>query len=198
MSPRTSPSNVRKPVVAYLEHFHQFFSRIISAGVCGSQREDVFVCEFRSRTVFSFSIRYASLADHICNILKSCSQSEVRWIAAISLVDTGMENPLIAWNNLLVFNHPRQLMRLEVVLLAKTSNPNLSIALACACSPNPTFIRTLLFYFGPETILEFIREDLIKQFRKYKLLLHKLVSLICATLSGEPTPRGQFNFNRLV
>lgn len=195
MSPRFASDDLRNAGVSNTKQNRQCRLSVLSSGVILSKLKDFFVGELHGGAVFSLSVSVASsLINHVLNIIHPVPGSQVGRIAASSTVNARMQNPFVERNMAAVCKHPRQMMGFKKVLCAIVSKANLSVSSRNACGPNPAFFRTVFNYFRPEPLFETLGEYLRQNFGRYNLSLHNSVKLICATLSGEPTPRGHFYF----
>lgn len=137
---------------------------------------------------------------HVSHVVKVRPHFQMGGITASFVSNAGVQNPFSCRNISSVRQHPSNSMRGTVHLsVAKAGNSKRSIT-TCPNTvlPRPTFIWTPLVNFRPKESLKFCRKYSRDNFGRDTLCLHNSVVLICATLSGEPTPRGHFHFSTCV
>lgn len=155
-----------------------------------------FRCEFGITIIFSSWRYFASLLYHFSNVFQLSASAKVFGVTAFSICDARVKDQLAVLYVSIVFVNQRNPACLKRMRLAQECYGEFPITPTIKSgSPRPTFIWVSFFNLCPEKLSNVLREYLIQKFGRYRLWPHKLVCLICAALSGEPTPRGQFHFN---
>ena len=193
MSPAIPRSYFPDVIPAYRKPGGYLAVRKDALGVKSPDFNNIVVFKFGPSAVLSF---VSPLLGHIPHVVSVCPQSNVRRIAAQLVPNAGMQDELPGWNSFSIGQNPSYAMRGSVVTMPR--NPadvdNSVAAPVKAALPVPALAWRTNFNVGPKQGFEVSRKYSRDESLRDSLCSHNSVRLICATLSGEPTPRGHFYF----